>query len=80
MSSISPIVICHFLNVNPTVHPIKQKKKKFALERINVIKIETEKLLKDDFIWKVYYPDWLSNVVMVKKTSENERCVLTSQI
>ena len=38
MPSISPIVIRHSLNVNLAVWPIKQKKRKFALERIKAIK------------------------------------------
>ena len=47
---ISPITIYHSFNVNPAVQPIKQKKRKFALERVKAIKQETKKLLKDDFI------------------------------
>ena len=27
---------------------------------------EVRKLQETNFIWKVYYPDWLANVVMVK--------------
>ena len=27
---------------------------------------EVRKLQEANFIWKVYYPDWLANVVMVK--------------
>ena len=41
MPSISPTVICHSLNVNPAVWPIKEKKIKFAYERVKVIKQET---------------------------------------
>ena len=37
---------------------------------------ETFKLQKANFIQEVYYPDWLSNVVMVKKASGKWRiCV-----
>ena len=64
------------MNVNLVVQLVKQRKRKFALERIKVIKQKTEKLLKVDFIRKVYYLDWLSNMVMVKKTSGKWRmCV-----
>ena len=31
---------------------------------------EVEKLLATEFIWEVYYPEWLANVVMVKKSNE----------
>ena len=67
MPGISPFVICHFLNVNPTVRPIKQKKRKFTSDRVKALKQETDKFLKANFIRKVYYLDWFSNVVMVKK-------------
>ena len=33
------------------------------------VRQETSKLLKADFVREVHYPDWLSNVVMVKKTN-----------
>ena len=37
---------------------------------------EVRKLLEADFIREVYYPDWLANVVMVKKANEKWRmCV-----
>ena len=40
------------------------------------INTEVEKLLKDDFIWEANYPDWIANVVLVKKTNGNWRvCV-----
>ena len=68
MQGISPTVIYFSLNVSPVVHPVTQKKRKFAHERVKVVK-KTKKLLKADFIREVYYPDWLSNVVMVKKMS-----------
>ena len=37
---------------------------------------EVRKLLEAGFIQEVYYPDWLANVVMVKKANGNWRmCV-----
>ena len=37
---------------------------------------EVNKLLAAKFIWKVHYPDWLANVVMVKKANGKWRmCV-----
>ena len=41
----------------------------FALERDNAIKEEVQKLITAEFICEVYYPDWLANVVMVKKAN-----------
>lgn len=41
---------------------------------------EMDKLLVVNFIREVYYPEWLSNIVMVKKANENGECTSTSQI
>ena len=41
----------------------------FASERDNVNKEEVQKLTTAKFMREVYYPDWLANVVMVKKTN-----------
>ena len=30
---------------------------------------EVDKLLATNFIWEVYYPEWLANVIMVKKAN-----------
>ena len=48
----------------------------FAQEWDKAIAEEVRKLLEADFIREVYYPDWLANVVMVKKANEKWRmCV-----
>ena len=76
MPGIDPGVITHRLNVNSSFKPIRQKKRMFAPERDNAIKDEVHKLMVAKFIREVYYPDWLANVVMVKKTNGKWRmCV-----
>ena len=69
MPGIDLNVITHRLNVHPSSKPIRQKKRVFAPERDNAIKEEVQKLTTAQFIREVYYPDWLANVVMVKKTN-----------
>ena len=69
MLGIDPSIITHCLNVYPSSKPIRQKKRVFAPERDNAIKEEVQKLTITKFIWEVYYPDWLANVVMVKKAN-----------
>ena len=69
MPVIDPSVITHRLNVHPSSKPVRQKKRVFALERDNAIKEEVQKLTTTQFIREVYYPDWLANVVMVKKAN-----------
>ena len=76
MSGIDPSVITHRLNVYPSSKPVRQKKRVFAPERDNAIKEEVQKLTLMKFIREVYYPDWLTNVVMVKKANGKWRiCV-----
>jgi hypothetical protein len=76
MPGIDPSTICHKLNVDPSIRPIKQKRRVFAPDRNQAISDEVEKLLIVGFIRKVYYPDWLANVVMVKKSNGKWRiCV-----
>ena len=69
MPGIDPSVITHRLNVYPSSKPVRQKKRVFAPERDNAIKEEVQKLTTTQFIRKVYYLDWLANVVMVKKAN-----------
>ena len=48
----------------------------FTQERDQAIAEEVHKLQDADFIREVYYPDWLANVVMVKKANGKWRmCV-----
>ena len=77
MSGIDPSVI-YRLNVSLSYKSVHQKNKVFAPERDNAIKEEVHKLVTAEFIRKVYYLDWLANVVMVKK--ENGEYVWISQI
>ena len=54
----------------------KKKKEVFAPKRELSIKKEVQKLTTANFIREVYYPDWLANVVMVKKANGKWRmCV-----
>jgi hypothetical protein len=76
MPGIDPSIISHKLNVKPCLHPIKQKRRVFAPKRNNAIMEEVNKLLTTNFIREVFYPDWLENVVMVKKANGKWRmCV-----
>ena len=69
MPRIDPSVMVHRLNVSPSFSPVRQKKRVFAPERDQAITEEVRKLQEASFIREVYYPDWLANVVMVKKAS-----------
>ena len=76
MPGIDPSVITQRLNVYPSSNPMRQKKRVFAPERDNAIKEEVQKLIVAKFIREIYYPDWLANVIMIKKTNGKWRmCV-----
>ena len=73
---IDPSVVTHRLNIYPSSKPVRQKKRVLAPKRDNAIKEEVQKLTLAKFIREVYYPDWLANVVMVKKAKGKWRmCV-----
>jgi len=50
--------------------PVQQRRRVFALEQNRAIMDEVDKLLVANFIRKIYYPDWLANVIIVKKEKE----------
>ena len=76
MPGIDPSIITHRLNVYPFSKPVRHKKKVFAPKRDNAIKEEVQKLITTKFIQEIYYPNWLANVVMVKKANDKWRmCV-----
>ena len=69
MGGIDPTVITHKLNSSPSFKPVKQKWRTFAPERQKAINEEVDKLLQAGAIREVEYPEWLANVVLVKKAN-----------
>ena len=69
MGGIDPTVITHRLNASPSFKPIKQKRRSFVPERQKAINEEVGKLLQAGAIREVEYPEWLANVVLVKKAN-----------
>ena len=69
MGGIDPIVITHSLNVSPSFKSVKQKRRSFAPKRQKAINEEVGKLLQAGAIREVEYPEWLANVVLVKKVN-----------
>jgi hypothetical protein len=64
---VSRDVIEHRLQVSPSARPKKQKLRKMSEEKVEVAKVEVQRLLDAGFIREVTYPQWLANVVMVRK-------------
>ena len=59
--------------MNPEKKPVQQRRRAFTPERDQAITEEVTKLLAAGFIREVYYPDWLTNVVLVKKANGKRR-------
>ncbi|KAJ4715162.1 Retrovirus-related Pol polyprotein from transposon opus [Melia azedarach] len=76
MPGISPSIISHRLNVDSIHRPVRQKRRAFNQERYDAIEEEVDKLLRAGFIRESQYPDWVSNVVLVRKPNGKWRmCV-----
>ncbi|GJW34757.1 reverse transcriptase domain-containing protein [Tanacetum coccineum] len=58
----------HKLNIHPRTFPVWQKKRAIAKERSEAITTEVSKLVEARILKAVFFPKWLSNPVMVKKT------------
>lgn len=67
MPDIDPKVITYKINVHPKFKHVKQKRRKFTSERSQVINKEVNRLENNGLTREVYYPEWLANVVVVKK-------------
>ena len=67
MIGLRPVHASHKLNVVSSARPIKQRLRRFHLDRHQVIQAEVDNLLKAGFIKEVKYPKWLANMVLVSK-------------
>ncbi|XP_073045532.1 uncharacterized protein [Primulina eburnea] len=76
LTGISPQVAEHRLNILPGSRPIKQKKRHFGPKKDKIIEKQVEALLRAGQIREVHFPSWLSNVVLVPKSTGKWRmCV-----
>nr|GFA39834.1 reverse transcriptase domain-containing protein [Tanacetum cinerariifolium] len=67
MTGVPRSVAEHRHNVREGYPPVRQKKRGQAPERTKAIQAEVEKLVEAGIMREVYYHNWLSNPVMVKK-------------
>ncbi|GJX95112.1 hypothetical protein Tco_0349698 [Tanacetum coccineum] len=67
MTGVPRSVAEHRLNIREGYSPVRQKKRGQASESTKAIQAEVQKLVEAGIIREVYYHDWLSNLVMVKK-------------
>ena len=67
MTDISPTHASHKLNVVPSARSVRQRVRRFHLNRHQIIQAEVDNLLDVGFIREVKYPELLANVVVVPK-------------
>jgi hypothetical protein len=71
MPGVSRELIKHELHLDPKTKPVKQRLRRFAQDKKDVIKKQIARLLDADFIKEVYHPDWLANPVLVPKKNKD---------
>jgi ribonuclease HI len=74
MPGIDPRLVAHSLNVEPDTRPVVQPMRTFHTEVEAQITQEVKKLLAAGFIKPIQHPQWLSNIVPVKKKNGQIRC------
>nr|GEY38268.1 reverse transcriptase domain-containing protein [Tanacetum cinerariifolium] len=67
MTGVPRSVAEHRLNIREGCPPVRQKKRGQAPEHSKAIQAEVQKLVEARIMIEVYYHDWLSNPIMVKK-------------
>ena len=73
---VDPNFIYHHLNVNPSITSRKQPPRRPSKEHAEAVKNEVTKLKQAGAIKEVFYPQWLANIVVMKKKTGNWRmCV-----
>jgi hypothetical protein len=67
----------HIIDVNEGSKPIKQRLRRFSLDKKKAIKKEITKLMVAEFIREILHPDWLVNPILVQKknTAKWHMCI-----
>jgi hypothetical protein len=74
MPGLDPGLVAHALNVEPGTRPVVQPMQTFHPEVEAQIIKEIQKLLAARFSKLIQHPQWLSNIVLVKKKNGQIRC------
>ena len=71
-----PDFIYHHLNVDPSIASRKQPSRRLSKDHYETVKDEVTKLKRAGAIKEVFYLEWLTNTMVVKKKNEKWRvCV-----
>ncbi|XP_073153205.1 uncharacterized protein [Henckelia pumila] len=68
----------HKLNITRDFRPVIKKKRHFGPKKDAVIKEQVDELLRAGHIEEIYFPTWLSNIVLVPKSTGKWRHELLS--
>ena len=73
---VDPNFICHHLNVNPSITFRKQPPRHSSKDYSDAVREEVKKFKQAGAIKEVFYPEWLTNTMVVKKKNGKWRgCV-----
>ena len=76
MPGVNPNFIFYKLNMDPLLQPKKQKSRRYEKQHMGAMKEEVEKPKQAGAIRELFFPEWLSNMVIVKKKNGKWRvCV-----
>ena len=76
ISGIDPRLACHQLNINPEVVQRKQPPRRSSKDHVEAVRTEVNKLKQARAIKEIFYPKWLTNIVVVKnKNKKWQVCV-----
>lgn len=76
MLGVDPNVICHHLNMDPQHKHVIQKKRRLVVQHMDAMRgLHQMTLLEPRAIREVYYPEWLSHTIVVKKNGKWRVCV-----
>jgi hypothetical protein len=76
MSGIDPSIVVHEIKTYPGAKPVRQRLRPVHPRKAATIKLEVEKLLKANFIYRVALIEWVSNPVPIDKKGGSIRvCV-----
>ena len=73
MPGVDPQVALHKLHADPAFKPVKQKKRNFNEEKQSTIRREVKKQVSAKAIREIQFPEWIANVVLVKKPNGDWR-------
>ncbi|KAL0313615.1 UNVERIFIED_CONTAM: hypothetical protein Sradi_5760800 [Sesamum radiatum] len=80
LEGIGPRVITHYLNIDPSIKPVKWKKRHFRPEKDKIIRMKVDKLMRQDTLKRYSSPNGYPMLSSCLNLGGNGECVLISGI